>query len=100
MLVTALLLAAPSVAQKSSDRGEDAAAAAVAEATGGWVLSVRRKGEYYRVKVLTEGGGFGSIGWMPVAGAYSGDELVSRPISSLHISKARSAQALGGRAQD
>ncbi len=56
MLVTALLLAAPSVAQKSSDRGEDAAAAAVAEATGGRVLSVRRKGEYYRVKVLTEGG--------------------------------------------
>lgn len=56
VLVVALILTAPSVAQKSSDRGVDAAAAAVAEATGGRVLSVRRKGDYYSVKVLTDGG--------------------------------------------
>jgi len=55
VLVAALVLSAPSVAQKSSDRGGDAAAA-VAEATGGRVLSVRRKGDYYSVKVLTDRG--------------------------------------------
>jgi len=57
LLVLALLATVPTALSKKPDgRSADAAAATVTEATGGRVLSVRRKGEVYRVKVLTDGG--------------------------------------------
>ena len=46
--------------------------------------------------MLFRGGNPGSAGKLNLGDA----DLVSRPVSSQHISKARSAQALGGRAQD
>lgn len=58
MLLSTVLLTAlhPALSKKPGGRNADAAAAVVADATGGRVLSVRRKGEVYRVKVLTDGG--------------------------------------------